>query len=957
MNVGISIIIAAVNDTAVLVRMVEDVLAQPFMPCELIVIADGSGEETEAVLAPYRDKIQYVWQEQTGLAAGRNRGLQLAQHEFVLFLDENDRLLPDTIQQQVAFLQLRPSLSFVMSGWQMEDDDVAATVEPWHLSQQPDLSWWLHFRPFPLGAILFRRVWLHRIAGFDETAAVAHPVDCMLRLCLAGGTGDWLHHSSICRPQSVEDSALHRARSTMTVLARFFEHPTVPDDLKEAQAHICLRTALSMAWALFEQGEVETAVSYLQPNFIQDDPYAHLPTEDRVTAWLVHFDQWVRENGRSPQLLAALWPFWQQAAPSVTVWPELHRLAAWWQTHQAEAVRAAVTPPQLWGLFEQGLAWEQQSDLLMAEDGLTWWAAVWRPYCQQPFEETAPHWTAFQALDQYRFLNLVRFGLLVDADQMTTVRLSLLWRDAKAHGLLAEPAFDEPAFFAALPSVRLPKVSVIVPVYNGARYIAKTVTSVLQQTYTDLELIVVDDGSTDETVAQLRPFLGQIRLVQQKNQGVSAARNHGLRLALGEFILFLDGDDWLLPDKLAKQVAYLEENHLLGAVHSGWQLVDEYGRSIRTIALWQRAPKLTLQEWLRWKPVFLGAMLFRRHWLSRVDGFDTTLRQAEDTDFLLRLSLAGCPMAWLKETTIHYRQHGSGVTQNGHQQAEDMSRVLNTFFENKKLPVHIQQIEPTVRYYTFIWLVWQLYRTGYRDEILDYLQEAAQNSVDQPPAITAQGWLVQFASYAWEEGVPLAQLSEIFPYFQQVLQLQEEDWSKLEDLLYWWLTQWEHLHQGHWGKLIQIQQVVYSGLYLEQVGHVSSAMEWVEWWLTVWQFFLKPGETSAHLEMQRFKNESSSEIVKLAQASILHEPNELTVAQIAAFWDKALADEVIHAEEKHKITALYLTYFGQAVLGKQWRRAGVGLLRASLHSWHPQGMQAWGQFVAQGVRYFGNGRR
>jgi hypothetical protein len=314
-------------------------------------------------------------------------------------------------------------------------------------------------------------------------------------------------------------------------------------------------------------------------------------------------------------------------------------------------------------------------------------------------------------------------------------------------------------------------------------------------------------------------------------------------------------------------------------------------------------------------------------------------------------------MIWLKETTVYYRQHGAGVTQNGRRQAIDLMRTLNAFFENKKLPAHIQQIEPTVRQHTLVWLVWQLYRTGYLQEMVLYLQEAAQVA-NQPPIVTAQSWLVQFASYAWEEGEDLTRLTAMFPYFKKALLVEGAAWRQLEGSLNWWITEWEQLHQVHWGDLAQIQKVVYSGLHLEQAGHVPSALEWVEWRLTVWRFFLLGQEDLGAQGLPMFKDKSSAEIIKLAQASILESPNDLSVNQILAFWIKAQAAGLIKTEERYKITALYLTYFGQALLGKRRSQAWQGLGRALRYSWHPQGMRAWRQFVTQGIRYFRhNGRK
>ena len=99
-----------------------------------------------------------------------------------------------------------------------------------------------------------------------------------------------------------------------------------------------------------------------------------------------------------------------------------------------------------------------------------------------------------------------------------------------------------------------PKVSVIIPAYNAAPYLAETLASVFAQSYPDYEIIVVDDGSTDDTLAVLEQFADRITLIRKPNGGPASARNAGLRQARGELLAFLDGDDLWLPDKLAAQV-------------------------------------------------------------------------------------------------------------------------------------------------------------------------------------------------------------------------------------------------------------------------------------------------------------------------------------------------------------------------------------------------------------------
>jgi glycosyltransferase involved in cell wall biosynthesis len=958
---GISIIIPTYNSAAYIAQAVDSVLAQQYAPCEIIVVDDGSTDETAAALAPCRDKIQYVRQANGGSAAARNHGLRLARHEFVLFLDADDLMLPNKLRQQAAYLQLHPAVGYVSSGWQQINaaGQVLQTVEPWQVAPHLDLDGWLQYKPVQLGAILFRRIWLDRVGGLDPALRQAHDVDLMLRLSLAGCTGGWLYKPTIQYRQH-EASTMRRnvasqADSMMAVLAKLFAHPGLPERLRGDRTRSYFYTLLWLGWHAAIHGDEATAVATLTQNLELAPDLYNLPPEHTVVEWLFHFVNWERENGRAGPLSHTIWSVFQQAAPQVQAWPALQRLAEWWSAEQPAAVRTAYTPFDLWRIFRSGLDWERSLAELNAELILTWWGLVWLPYAQKRYEDAAAGWDYFGNLDPNCLLALVRVGLAAEPEAVNSTGLSLLWQDAVTRGLLLGPGFDEPAFFAALPDVRRPRVSVIVPVFNGARHIEATVKSVLAQTYDDVELIVVDDGSTDGTVAVLRPYRGLLRLIQQSNQGVSAARNHGLRLALGDLVLFLDGDDLLYPDKLQQQVAVLESDHLLGAVHSGWRLVDEYGRPVRAIRPWQQAPTLTLPDWLKWKPVFLGAMLFRRSWLQRIDGFRSDLRQAEDTDFLLRLALAGCPMRWLKRVTIDYRQHGAGVTRNGRQQAQDMRTVLADFFQNESLPDSVKSLAPSVQQHTLLWLVWQLHRTGYSDEIVPCLQQAV--AVDaHPPAILAQKWLVQLASYAREEGLPLTHLRDLYPAMHAALSLETSAWLAVEQMLNWWLAHWELLHEGQLGQLYAVQQVVHGALYLEEAGHIRSAVEWVAWWLKVWRFFLPHEACGEGHELAAFADKSVPELLNLAKASIVYAPNGVETWQIRLFWYRAQTAGLIHPSDKYQVVSLYLTYFGQALLGRQWRRARQGLFQAVRATFQPGGLRPWADFVRLGMRYWRNGR-
>jgi glycosyltransferase involved in cell wall biosynthesis len=274
-----------------------------------------------------------------------------------------------------------------------------------------------------------------------------------------------------------------------------------------------------------------------------------------------------------------------------------------------------------------------------------------------------------------------------------------------------------------------PRVSVIIPTYNGDRYLVETIQSIIHQTYSNYEIIVVDDGSQDNTQRCVQQFGDRVHYEYQTNQGVAAARNRGYQLAQGELIAFLDQDDVFLPDKLALQVAAFDtplaqSNTLPGIVHSGWRLVDAEGNPWSDIQPWHEAPQLDRQSWLVRMPVLLSAMIFRRSWLERVGAFDPTYRQASDVDLLQRLALINCPTVWVRQVTVLYRQHDRNDSLNTLVQAEEAWKVRERFFAQSHLPDEVRQVEQESRYYALVWGAWRLYHTGHAQEMADYLERA-----------------------------------------------------------------------------------------------------------------------------------------------------------------------------------------------------------------------------------------
>ena len=185
-----------------------------------------------------------------------------------------------------------------------------------------------------------------------------------------------------------------------------------------------------------------------------------------------------------------------------------------------------------------------------------------------------------------------------------------------------------------------PAVSVIVPVFNGARYIRGAVESILAQTFKDFEIIVVDDGSTDNTKAVLEPWIneGKIRYVYQQNKGLAGARNTGIRHAKGKYFKFLDCDDYLYPEQLERQVEHLKDKPQNVISSTDYELEFE-SKNKKSINLYLR--DYQLGQFIEGNPCPVHTILVQRSLVEQAGGFDETLSSHEDSDLWLRILLLG----------------------------------------------------------------------------------------------------------------------------------------------------------------------------------------------------------------------------------------------------------------------------------------------------------------------------
>ncbi len=209
-----------------------------------------------------------------------------------------------------------------------------------------------------------------------------------------------------------------------------------------------------------------------------------------------------------------------------------------------------------------------------------------------------------------------------------------------------------------------PLVSVIIPCYNYASYLAEAIDSVLAQTHSNFEVIVIDDGSTDSSKQVATRYADRVMYYYQQNQGLPAARNNGFRQAHGEYIVFLDADDRLAPTFIEKTVAVAEDWPAVGFIYTQQQYF-EASTEITTFP-WYSLPELKKRN-------FIPACSLIRAAALRLCSYDSRFRSWEDWDFYLSLAEKHIGGRLLNEPLVLYRKH------------HDQQSMLDTFDDHSKV--------------------------------------------------------------------------------------------------------------------------------------------------------------------------------------------------------------------------------------------------------------------------------
>jgi glycosyltransferase involved in cell wall biosynthesis len=334
----------------------------------------------------------------------------------------------------------------------------------------------------------------------------------------------------------------------------------------------------------------------------------------------------------------------------------------------------------------------------------------------------------------------------------------------------------------------MPKVSVIITTYNRAHFLPQAIESVLSQTYDDYELIIIDDGSTDNTADVVARYHDpRIHYHWQENQERSAARNRGTTLSRGQYLTFLDVDDQYLPHKLAGEVATLDTSPEVGMAASGWLVVDATGKLIQEEQPWYRCSRPTLPDWLLSYLTRIGANLLRREWLEKVGGFDLDLSHHEDTYLWFRLIWAGCTVKWNKTSVMIHSIHPANTMHNVHAMRNGHLKMLSKIYDIPEVAAALGRSSEEAFAEAYLENSFRLYATGQTEEAQADMSKAIQMA---PAWLDNNGEGILQGMWAWANNplidAPKAFMEIILNHLPQ--ELAHIKWNKSQVIAGAWIT-------------------------------------------------------------------------------------------------------------------------------------------------------------------------
>ncbi len=330
-------------------------------------------------------------------------------------------------------------------------------------------------------------------------------------------------------------------------------------------------------------------------------------------------------------------------------------------------------------------------------------------------------------------------------------------------------------------------VSVIIPTYNRAQLLVEAVNSVLAQTHQDFEIIVVDDGSTDDTAEVIQNIPDpRIKVISQDNAGRSVARNRGLQAAIGTYIGFLDDDDLYLPEKLAREIAFLDSHPEIDMVACGTQFWWKSGEVKINWQPWKYVPEPNFLEVLNGCPFVMCGVLIRREFLYKNNlSFDPELIQAEDTGFFIHLALAGCKTAWLEEILGIYRNHAVRTRSSLLENDRYHRKMLEKLYSRDDLPEVARAQRWRVYQRSYLFLACRSYACGWISAAHRHLLHASLQETESRGDFIAlfQEYVVRMAAEPIWVAEPVAFIDFVFDNLPAPLSFLSECRSDTLDIL------------------------------------------------------------------------------------------------------------------------------------------------------------------------------
>ena len=233
----------------------------------------------------------------------------------------------------------------------------------------------------------------------------------------------------------------------------------------------------------------------------------------------------------------------------------------------------------------------------------------------------------------------------------------------------------------------MPQVSIIIPTYNCARYLGRAIDSAISRTYKDYEIVVVDDGSTDDTKDVAMQYGRKVTYLYQQNQGLSAARNYAVSKASGELFAYLDADDMWYPEKLGKQVAFLDAHQECGMVHSEMSIINEQDEILH-VRFYEETKRSVpqgycVQQLLMRCHIQPLTVVERRDTFECVGGFDERLPIAQDYLHWIMIAAEGQALGYLAEPLGKYRWRTGSLIGNHPRLLEDYVRIFDILLHEK----------------------------------------------------------------------------------------------------------------------------------------------------------------------------------------------------------------------------------------------------------------------------------